>query len=128
MNQVKVPVMTPRGITMCDITTDGYVKLPDWMMSMTCTCAVADSPNVRVSDLIDPACPEHGCKLTKCLMRQRESMLGADQATFEEIKGVINESMREVSMGGRVYYMMDISEVHSCARNLLSRYNIQRKR
>lgn len=85
---------------------------------MDCICAIADSTNVRAIDLKNPRCPIHGTPVVNA----------TDLATLVEIKGVINESMRQVSMNGRVIYVMDVSEVSSCARNLLSRYEIRRKR
>lgn len=93
------------------MATEGYNMHPD------CICAIPDSFNVRPMDLRNPRCPVHGAPI-----------VDLDKASHEEIESAIRESFREVNMGGRIYMMMDSSEAYSCASNLLSRYDIRRKR
>lgn len=95
---------------------------------MKCTCAVADSFNVRVADLINPSCPIHGCKLSRC--PAREIALGADRATVEELELLVKESLQiiRLSESRPVSVLRHPLAVSDIARNLLARYEIRRKR
>jgi hypothetical protein len=70
---------------------------------MTCTCAIPDSFNVRVSDLVNPRCPVHGTKL-----------IDTDVATEGELVSLFQEHVYE-------------AHTPAIVRDLLARYDIRGK-
>ncbi|AYN58055.1 hypothetical protein HWB90_gp084 [Mycobacterium phage Fowlmouth] len=92
---------------------------------MNCTCAPADSFNVRVSDLIDPSCPEHGCRLKRCPKKvggQGFRSLASDQ----EIKDVLRKNLTEIQLGpGHYAFMIPNADIDSVVRNLRSGFEIR---
>lgn len=91
---------------------------------MNCTCAVADSPNVRVSDLIDPACPYHGCILKRCPKWQGSK----PQATYAEIEDMVRRSCNTMEFNGRVVTIFSSQYgIGGLARNLMEHYDIRKK-
>lgn len=56
---------------------------------MSCTCAVADSFNVRARDLVNPTCPIHGTKTVAAQLNQSDARLILDTAEMLLNKGEI---------------------------------------
>lgn len=94
-------------------------------MSADCTCDVADSFNVRVQDLINPRCPEHG--IPPYMLAKLEPT--GEPANMTEIESLVMESIAEVQFNGR--FVKIISSPYGpteIVRNLFNRYDIRRKR
>ncbi|QGJ90128.1 hypothetical protein HWC80_gp084 [Mycobacterium phage Indlulamithi] len=87
-------------------------------MAAECICAIPDSFNVRMSDLRNPRCPVHGVPIVE-----------GDKATHDELKNLLREQMQEIQLTPGMYvFAISNADIDTCARNLLARYDIRRKR
>ena len=88
-------------------------------MATNCICAQADSFNVRVSDLINPGCPQHG--------KRAEPRIPAGH---QQIREVIESNLQEVTIMGNTVYVLDFPfGPNDIARKLLDHFEIhERKR
>jgi hypothetical protein len=87
----------------------------------TCTCKIADSFNVRVSDLVDHDCPIHGCRFKKV-------EISTVYATHDELMKLVRQHLFQMELApGHYVFVIKNADISAVVTNLLSQYEIRRK-